>query len=341
MLTGHDKPLKAVQVKREMVKLDLIEIFKDPDILQYHLDIKVIGNNGVEEEGKGSGVVREVLSLFWNQCYTSLMVGASEKVPNVRHDFQKCQWEAVGRILVYGYVEVNFFPISISRAFMATLLFGEESMSSAFLLDSFKLYISLEEKIVVEKALTNFDADDEDLLDFLSSFKCFSKSTAEKINAIILELAHQEIVQKPRYISDCMTPVINPLRLYTPFQTLEELTKIYDDRKPSCKKIIKLLAAQPQNDAERGSFDHFKRYIKNLQGKDLEIFLQFLTGSTTITCTSINVNFTQLEGVQRRPIIHTCGPSIDLPSTYQSFSELSEEFSTLISDKKAWFFNVA
>lgn len=328
-------------VHREMIKLDLIEIFKDPSILQYHLDITIVESNGVEEQGKGSGVVREILSLFWKECYSSLTVGATEKVPNVRHDFQKSQWEAVGRIIVYGYLEANFFPLSISRAFIATLVFGEESMCPTFLLDSFKLYISLEEKYVIEKALSDFDADDEDLSEFLTSFKCYSKPSAEKIHSIILELAHQEIVQKPRYISDCMAPVINPLRLYPAFQTLEELNKMYDDRRPSAKKIVKLLDAQPQNGAEQESFNHLKRYIKNLQGKDLEIFLQFVTGSSTITCDSINIYFTTLEGLERRPVIHTCGPTIELPSTYQSFNELSEEFSTLIRDKKSWLFDVA
>lgn len=174
----------------------------------------------------------------------------------------------------------------------------------------------------------------------MTSFKSYCLPSAEKIHSII-ELAHQEIIQNPRYISDCMAPVINPLRLYTPFQTLEELIKMYDARKPSAKKIINLLDAQPQNGAEQESLDHFKRYIKNLEGKDLEIFLQFLTGSSTIACDFINVYITKLQGLERRPVIHTCGPTIELPSTYQSFNELSEEFSSMFRDTKSWSFNVA
>ena len=33
--------------------------------------------------------------------------------------------------------------------------------------------------------------------------------------------------------------------------------------KPTGKKIIKLLAANPQDQSEWNSFDHFKRYIKS------------------------------------------------------------------------------
>ena len=52
-----------------------------------------------------------------------------------------------------------------------------------------------------------------------------------------------------------------------------------------------------------------------------------------LSCSSINVTFTKMEGAARRPMVHTCAPTLELPSTYQTFNELSEEFSSL-SD---WF----
>jgi hypothetical protein len=55
------------------------------------------------------------------------------------------------------------------------------------------------------------------------------------------------------------------------------------------------------------------------------------------------VTFSVLEGAGRRPIIiiiRTCGPIIELPSTCQSYSELAEEFSSLINEKGAWSFNI-
>ena len=67
----------------------MLEIFKEPGILEYELDIMVIVQDGREEKGRGSGVVREVLMSFWNECFSSLTVGALEKVPNVRHDYHK------------------------------------------------------------------------------------------------------------------------------------------------------------------------------------------------------------------------------------------------------------
>ena len=59
-----------------------------------------------------------------------------------------------------------------------------------------------------------------------------------------------------------------------------------------------------------------------------------------LSCSSTDVTFTKMEGAARRPIVHTCTPALELPSTYQSFNELSEEFSFLISERDSWYFNI-
>ena len=335
------RPSKPVTVRRTLLKSDMLEIFKEPRILEYELDIRVIAQDGREEEGKGSGVVREVLTSFWNECFSSLTVGALEKVPNVRHDYQKGEWEAIGRIIVFGYSEVKYFPITLSRAFVATLFFGEESLTPDFLIESFKLYVSQDEQEVIDKSLgDDFDFSEGDLLDLFSSFKCYKIPTKDNIFALLHELAHQEIVQKPRYIVDCLAPISNSMRAYTPFQTMEDLKTFYNAKKPSSKKIIGLLSASPEPGAEQSSFEHFKRFVKSLNGNDLGSLLQFLTGSNIIICDTITVTFTKLDGTARRPIVHTCGPTLELPSTYQYYGELAEEFTALLNDKESWSFNI-
>ncbi|GAA6091618.1 uncharacterized protein LOC113078290, partial [Tachysurus ichikawai] len=46
------------------------------------------------------------------------------------------------------------------------------------------------------------------------------------------------------------------------------------------------------------------------------------TGSDVICVEDIQVIFTPLEGLSRRPIAHTCGPTLELPSTYNSYPDL-------------------
>ena len=194
-----EDPVHQIILYRAMLKDNMIEAFKDPEILHVNLEVTFIGNNGREEEGRGPGVFRDALSTFWNQFFTSLTVGAKEKVPAIGHDYQKREWEAIARILVYGYIKERYFPLSLSQAFLALCLFGEEGITSEFLLSSFHLYILEDERETLKKCLEeSFEDDDEDVLHFLSNYKCFRIHTKENIVQIVSELAHQEIIQKPR-----------------------------------------------------------------------------------------------------------------------------------------------
>ena len=326
---------------RALLREDLIELFNDPSMLNVNLDVTIIGNDGNPEDGTVVGVVKEILTSFWQLVYNSLTVGTQEKVPCIRHELQKTQWEAIAWIIVYGVKRYNYFPISLSRAVVASVLFGEENISNSFLLESFLLYVSVEERETVQTALgDSFDPEDGDLLDFLSNFKCYTKVTSGNISRVVHELAHQELLQKPRYIIDCFAPILSALKVNPCFQSFGGLTKMYLEKKPTPKKIIDLLDADPQNEPERMALDHLKRYIRSLDGQSLSQFFSFLTVSNVITCESILVTFSLLEGAARRPIIRTCVPILELPSTYQSYSELAEEFSSLINEKGAWSFNI-
>ena len=143
----------------------------------------------------------EVLTNFWQHVYDSLTVSAQEKVLNVRHDFQKSHWQAIARVLVYGYVRKNYFPIHLSQAFVAATLFGEESISSEFMFHSFQLYVSCEEKDTLLAALAgNLPLDDEDLWDVLSNYKCYRCITMDNITQTVNELAQKDFFSKSTII---------------------------------------------------------------------------------------------------------------------------------------------
>ena len=110
--------------------------------------MQVIDERGRHEKGEGKGVVLDMVTNFWQDCFTSLMVGSSEKIPFIRHDLQKKEWEAVARVLVYGFKNLNYFPLKLSWAFIITCLFGEESISTESLLASFRKYIASEDREV-------------------------------------------------------------------------------------------------------------------------------------------------------------------------------------------------
>ena len=338
-----EKPVKDIIVHRSTILQDLINWFDEEDALKCSYNIRVVGSNGELEKGEGSGVLREVLSIFWQHFFTSLAIGAKEKVPCVRHDFQKKSWEAIARILVYGHTTAGYLPLSLSVAVLASCILGEEQVHNDFLIQSFKLFVSEDEKQATEMCLNagpDFNSSDDDILDFLSSYKCFRNPTKENVKDIISELAHQEIIQKPKYIANSWAPVLMDLKLLKPFQSIDELQNLFHEKKITHKKLVKLLSCNPVTEAERASFEHLKRFIKNLKEDDLSTFLQFTTGSDCVICENIEVTFTSLDGFARRPIAHTLTPLLELPTTYKSFNELSEEFTSILREISSWEFNI-
>lgn len=112
------------------------------------------------------------------------------------------------------------------------------------------------------------------------------------------------------------------------------------DNKPTAKKVIKALDAKPTSDAEKESLSFLKKFIKSLDAVSLKTFLKFVTGSDVMVLQTISVSFNSVEGIGRTPIAHTCGPTLELPSTYQSYNELAEEFTNILREKASWTFNI-
>jgi hypothetical protein len=149
------------------------------------------------------------------------------------------------------------------------------------------------------------------------------------------------LIQKPKHIANCWSSILKFLQSGQDpsFQTVEAIAELYDKKLPTAKKINKLLKADVSNDAERQAIGHLKRYVKTLGRKGLGRFLHFVTGSNVIAYNSIEVIFTTLDGFQRRPIVQTCGPSMELPCTYQSCSEVVEEFTSVMRENISWSFD--
>ena len=57
-----------------------------------------------------------------------------------------------------------------------------------------------------------------------------------------------------------------------------------------------------------------------------------MSGSDLVTFAKINVSFTvPFNEFWRRPVVHTCGPHIEISSTYNNFCELREHSSNIPS----------
>ena len=242
------------------------------------------------------------------------MVGEEERVPCIRYDYQRQEWEAIARILVFGYTSYQYFPILLSKTFFAQCLLGEDVLSGEMLLASFRRYVSESERALIDRCISGeVEEDDEELLQFFSNFDCKVLPRKSKLIRVLEEVAHKELIQKPQYVAECWKEVVLQLKPY--FPSLE---------------FINELRVELTSDAERECFKHLKRYLRGLDKSKLERFLKFTAGSELMLFHELQVTFNQNENLLRRPIAHTCLFVLEVPSTYTSFPELREEFNHIL-----------
>lgn len=175
------RPERLCTVHRSCIKTDLIEHFKDPSVMNYNIDFKIINEWGELELRVGTGVIPEVYTLFWNEFSIPMTIGERERVPFVRYDHFVEEWEFVGRILVKRFESVSYFPTFLSKSFICYCLFGNQVPDSIFI-DSFSKYLSpLEEELILDVMRKNEILDNKDELnDFLERYQCRKVVNDEK-----------------------------------------------------------------------------------------------------------------------------------------------------------------
>ena len=146
----------------------------------------------------------------------------------------------------------------------------------------------------------------------LSFYNCYKKPTRENLRTIILELAHQEIIQKPKYIANCFKEILLSDRCDQMLESAEWLR-------------------------ERTVFSYLTRFIKSLSMDDLKLFLWLLTTSD-LAPTPITVEFgEQLFGA---PAVRKCSNTITLSPTYACYNQLGEEITNILRNKDSFSFHL-
>ena len=89
---------------------------------------------------------------------------------------------------------------------------------------------------------------------------------------LIVEIARQEVTQKPHLMASCRRNVFHILGKTKAFADISSLNNLYRQLEPTTKKLIILLKLDPSNDSERDAFGYFKRFIRIRSWKAGEIY---------------------------------------------------------------------
>ncbi|KAH3791754.1 hypothetical protein DPMN_145244 [Dreissena polymorpha] len=96
---------------------DMLDEFSDDSIVETTVRVDVVGEQAVDEDG----VFRDVLSGFWGEVIDRFFVGVDQTAPVFSGATPTAIWEAIGRILHVGLVQLGYLPL---RFGFASLIFG-------------------------------------------------------------------------------------------------------------------------------------------------------------------------------------------------------------------------
>ena len=170
-----DRPKRVIQVRRDHVFEDLVEVYQDPSITENQIFVKLEGETGIDV----NGVSREVLTLFWMHFRTHFCSGHTEFVPTINPKwFLSANLPVVlGRILHHGFVLQGLFPTFLCKATVMCLLTGEEPTEDV-LLTSFFNFLPQNERGILQEALEgHLSKVQEQVLLIFCSFQFFKDSS--------------------------------------------------------------------------------------------------------------------------------------------------------------------
>ncbi|XP_069125826.1 uncharacterized protein [Argopecten irradians] len=319
--------VKYITVHRGLVCRDLLMFFSEGPHEYSKFEIKMLKQDGTEEiADDNGGVMRDVLTEFWETFYTQYTEGNSYKVPVIRHDITESLWRAVADVIKIGYTQEGVFPIKLAPSFMQQAIFGQCNNNEV--IDSFLKFVPMMDKVVFEAALKDFPSVGDDIMDVLEQYDVKTLESESNIR----EIAHKELIQKPMFVADAFYKVLKNTKLVE-----AEMEVMYSALQPTPKKVLKALIFP--NDMRQDEISSFvKKMVREMDDpQSLKLFLRFCTGSDMMTKPSIHIRFTSVDvsASVRCPSAHTCGCVLEVPKSYAQdpFVTLKADFMEILKNR--------
>ena len=260
-------------------------------------------------------------------------MGNTSKVSFLRHDFGQQQWESVGRIIAFGWERQKYLPVKIAPVILEQAAFGYVKSD---LVENFLKYLPESERTVFESWQSDFHTvDQEELMEVLDNNSCRRIPTASNVNEILQELAHKTLVQEPAYVIEQWAKILSMA-----MHSLQEISTVYETLQPTVRKVVKSLTfPEAMNVQQKDVQKYLTAYLRNTDVQQLCLFLRFCTGSDLFLGKNIIVEFTQIQGLQRRPVAHTCGCVLELSVHYDNYPDFSSEMNKVLSSN-VWVMDI-
>lgn len=300
-----------------------------------------------EEEGVDfGGVCRDFFSGFWEAAYIRLFDGAALLIPACHAETDMSQFTIVGQILSHGYLCCGFLSTRISFPVLALVLLGlSTNISHEIMVKYFLEFLSQVDRKAIAIALRAKEFTQPmktSTINVLSRFGCREIPTPSNLSHLLYTLAQHQFRSRPFAALSLMNSGV-PEKHKAFWQNMEvnEFCRVCEALTTNPEKILEQIV-EPffANEHEERVFGYLQQYIGEMKVVEAKRFLRFVTGSSALTGDKISISFNALVGAARQPIAHTCSNTLEIPYTYNTFLDFSEEFSTLLSNEEfCWSMN--
>ncbi|KAH3718644.1 hypothetical protein DPMN_061450 [Dreissena polymorpha] len=296
----------------------MLDQFSDDSIIETTVRVDVVGEQAVDEDG----VFRDVLSGFWGEVIDRFFVGVDQAAPVFSGATPTSIWEAIGRILYVGLVQLGYLPL---RFGLVSLIFGVfGALHDDHLLLSWIGSLGGLEREVMSQAIDVGvrNCDRGILCDILGRHAVPELPTDINMRRLALQCAEVQFVAGAMYPLHRMRLERLRPHLISPSHTMGIIERL----RPSSRAVSEMIQTEATNSDEERVLGYLRRFIRDINSDLLRLFCRFVSGSDNLSFAAINVNFVpHLRGLARRIVAHTCSQTLDLPTSYMTYNEFAAE----------------
>ena len=330
-------------LRRECLYEDMLKIFSSEEaVTEYPFRVRFQGERGVDT----GGLSREAFSTFWELAYNKHFDGSSSLVPVVSACLDSATLQVLGRILSFGYVACGFLPVRIAFPTLAAMLLHPlPDFPHDVLVEAFRDTLTPVDAATLKEALACREKDNfpprlfNRLVNVFSSFECLEVPKPGNILKLCERSARYVCLTKPfAVLTEIGKGVPSQHHQFWKAKGVEGLKRLILALSVSPSKVLESIE-EPLfvSPIEQRVFGYLTQYIGHMKVGEVQKFLRFCTGSSVCIVKRILITFNSSMGLSRCPIAHTCSCTLELPRTYSTFLEFSNEFNCVLqAEDSGW-----
>eukprot|EP00794_Sanderia_malayensis_P004921 gene4921-5568_t len=328
-------------VRRGKLLEDTIEQYKDPQILQSKIYVHFQDEQGDDLDG----LTRELFSQFWLKLKPSF--AGTDKVYPVFNPVSMMnvdELNAIGRVLLHGYILCGYLPYYINYGVLYWILTGQE-MSGELMLEQFIQSLDEGDKSLINTALTEAILTENTrihLAAILGKYDLGVLPRKEKLKSILVSLARYVILVKPFfYLQNMRDPIAAAALKLIGKPKESDFCHLLQSLMPNGLQVVAKLSLNLSDDAELQALesrvaDYLQTFLVSLNQTDAATFLRFVSGSEILQAT-IRVEFNgEINEERMVPKANTCSCSLHISRYFLTFQSLSEIMKRLLANPELW-----